>query len=100
MFYVAHLSGWDVIVVKPGLQDVCVTISASTTPVTMQPPSMYRYSLCMWRGNRVTDKKSDLSIAANSILARADELAVSPAQVNKQYNPVAEFAALSHQEIH
>ena len=54
MFYVAHLSGWDMIVGKPARQDVRATISAGTAPVTIQPPGMDRFPLRMWRGNRVT----------------------------------------------
>ena len=69
MFYVAHLSGWDMILGKPTLEDVRATISAGTALVTIQSPGMYRFPLRMWRGNRVTDQKSDLSTAANSILA-------------------------------
>ena len=40
MFYVAHLSGWDMILGKPALQDVRTTISAGRTPVTIQPAGM------------------------------------------------------------
>ena len=69
IFYVAHLSGWDMILGKPALQDVRATISAGTAPVTIQPPGMDRFPLRMWRGNRVTHQTSDLSTAANSILA-------------------------------
>ena len=99
MFYVAHLSGWDMIVGKPALQDVRAAISAGTAPVTIQPPGMDRFPLRMWRGNRVTDQKSDLSTAANTILARADELAVRAAELEDQFNPVAELATLFPKEI-
>ena len=47
MFYVAHLSGWDIILAKPVLQDVRATVSAGTAPVTIQPPGMKRFSLRM-----------------------------------------------------
>ena len=40
MFYVGHLSGWDMILGKPALQDVRTTISAGRTPVTIQPAGM------------------------------------------------------------
>ena len=53
----------------------------------------------MWLGNRVTDQKSDLSIAANSLLARADEQAVRAAELEDQFNPVVDFTALFHKEI-
>ena len=84
---------------KPALQDVRATISAGTAPVTSQPPGVDRFPLRMWRGNRVTDQKSDLSTAANSILARADELAVRAAVLEDQFNPVAEFATLFPKEL-
>ena len=48
IFYVAHLSGWDMILGKPALQDVRATISAGTAPVTIQPPGMNRFPLRMW----------------------------------------------------
>ena len=99
MFYVAHLSGWDMILGKPALQDVRATISAGTAPVTIQPPGMDRFPLRMWRGNRITDQKSDLSTAANSILARADELAVRAAELDHQFNPIVEFATLFLKDI-
>ena len=84
---------------KPALQDVRATISAGTAPVTIQPPHMDRFPLRMCRGNRVTDQKSDLSTAANSILARADDLAVRAAELEDQFNPVEEFATLFPKEI-
>ena len=99
MFNVAYLSGWDMILEQPALQDVRATITAGTAPVTVPPPSMDGFSLRMWQGNRVTDQKSDLSIASNSILARPDELAVTAAEVDDQFNPVPEFAALFPKEI-
>ena len=99
MFYVAHLSGWDIILGKPVHQDVRATISAGTAPVTIQPPGMDRFPQRMWRGNRVTDQKPDLSTAPNSILARADELAVRAAELEDQFHPVAEFATLFPKEI-
>ena len=99
MFYVAHLSGWHMILGKPGLQDVRASISAGTAPVTIQAPGMDRFPLRMWRGNRVTDQKSELSTAANSILARADEPAVRAAELEDQFNPVTEFATLFPKEI-
>ena len=99
MFYVAHLTGWDMILGKPALQDVRAPISAGTAPVTIQPPGMDRFPLRRWRGTRVTDQKSDLATAANSILARADELAVRAAELADQFNPVAEFATLFPKEI-
>ena len=68
MFYVAHLSGWDMILGKLGLQNVRATISVGAAPVTIQPPGMDRFPLHMWRGNLVTDQKSDLSTAATPSL--------------------------------
>ena len=47
MFYVAHSCAWDRIHGKPALQDVRATISAGTTPVTIQLPCRYRSSLRM-----------------------------------------------------
>ena len=99
MFYVVHLSGWVMILGKPALPDVRATISAGTEPVTIQPPGMDRFPLRMWRENPVTDEKSDLSTAANSILVRADELAVRAAELEDQFNPVVEFATLFPKEI-
>ena len=84
---------------KPALQDVRATISAGSALVTIQPPAMNRFSMRMWRGNQVTDQKPDLSTAANSILAQRDELAVRAAELDHQFNPVAEFAALFPYEI-
>ena len=69
MFNVAHRSGWHMILEKPVLRDVVATISPGTASVTMHPPCMDGFSLRMWGGNRVTDPKSDLLTAANSILA-------------------------------
>ena len=60
---------------------------------------MDRFSLRMWRGNRVTDQTSDVSTAANSIRAQADELAVRAAELENPINPVVEFAALFRKEI-
>ena len=56
------------------------TMSASTATMTIQRPAVGRLSLHMWQGNQVTDQQSELAIAANSMLTRADV--------------VAEFAAL------
>ena len=99
IFNVAHLSGWHIILGKPALQDVRATISASTEPVTLQPPAVDRYSLRTWRGNRVTDQKSDLATATNSSHARADEIAVKAAELDNQFNLVAGFAALFRKEM-
>ena len=82
------------ILCKPALQDIRATISAGTALITIQPPGMDRFSLHMWRGNRVTDQKSNLSTAANSILTQGVELAVTAAELEDQFNPMAEFAAL------
>ena len=79
---------------KPALQDVRATIPARTAPVTIQPPAMDGFSLPMWRGHRVTDQESDLSTAANSMLVRADELAVRDAELENQFNPVLKLAPL------
>ena len=75
------------------------SISAGTPPVTLQPPGMDRLCLHMWREHRGTDQKSDLSTPVNSILARADELAVRAAELENLFNPVAEFTALFPKEI-
>ena len=99
MFYVAYLSGWDMIVRKHVIQYMRATISAGTAPVTIQPMSMDRFSLRMQRGDRVTDQKSDLSTPTSSILARADQREVRAAELENQFNPVLEFAALLHKEI-
>ena len=99
MCCVAHLSGWDMILEQPVLQNVRATIPAGTAPVTIQPTGMDRFPLPMWRSNRATDQESDLSTAANSVLARADELAVRAAEVEDQFNPVVEFATLCTKEI-
>ena len=88
-FYVAHLSGCDMILGKPALQPVRATIPAGTAPVTIQAPGIDRFPLRMWRGKRVTDHKSDSSTAANSILARAEELPVRAAGRGDQFNPLA-----------
>ena len=79
MFYVAYSSAWDMIIVKPALQVVRGPISAGTAPVTIEPTGMDEFSLRMWKGYGVTDQKPDLSTAWNSILARADKLAVRAA---------------------
>ena len=81
MFYVAHLSASDMIRGQPALQDARATISAGTGTVTIQSTRMDRFYLRMWRGNLVTDQKSDLETAANSMLARADVLAVRGAEL-------------------
>ena len=99
MIYVAHSSGCDMILGKPALRDTRATISPGTEPVPMQPTGMDRFSLRMWGGNQVTDPKSDLWTAANSILARADELAVRAAEWGYQCYPVVEFAARFPKEI-
>ena len=94
MFYVAHLSGWDVILRKPELQNIRATIFAGTAPVTSQRPGMVRFYLRIWQGNQVTVQKSHLATAANTILARADELVVRAAELENQYTRVVDFAAL------
>ena len=60
---------------------------------------MDRFPLRMWLGNGVTDEKPDLSTATNSILAREDELAVRAAELENQFNPIAEFDILFPQDI-
>ena len=42
MFYEVHLSGWDMILGKPALQDVRATISAGSAAVKFQPPGCNR----------------------------------------------------------
>ena len=81
---------------KPVLQDVQATISAGTAPVTIQPRGMDRFFLPTWRGNPLTDQKSDLSTATNSILAKADELAVRAVELENRFNPVIAFATPFH----
>ena len=83
---------------KPVLPDVVATISAGTAPVTIQAPCMDRFSRHVWRGNGVTDPKSDLLTDANCILARAYELAVRAVELDNQFNPVVEFAVLFNKE--
>ena len=60
---------------------------------------MDRFAVRMWRGNRVPDQKSDLLRPANSIFARADELAVSAAELDNQFYTDPEFATLFPKEI-
>ena len=60
---------------------------------------MKTFSLRMWRGTRVIDQKSNMSTAANSMLAQADELAVSDAKRKNECNAVAELAPLFQKEI-
>ena len=74
-------------------------MSASAAVVTMQPAAMARFFLFMWRGNRVTDQPSDLSTAANSILTHEDELALRRAELENEFNVVAEFAVLFTEEL-
>ena len=99
MFYVADVAGWDRILVKPVLQEVRGSISAGTTTVNMHSSGMERFSLQMWRANWVTDQKCDMSTAANSILARVNNLAIRAADLENQFNTVAEFATLFPNEI-
>ena len=75
------------------------TISAGTAPVTMQHSSMDRFSQRMWRGNHLTDQKSDLLTAANFMHIWANELAMRAAELKNQFHAVVEFAALFHKEI-
>ena len=65
----------------------------------MQPSGLNRFSLQMWRANCVSDQKSDISTAANSILARVDEVAIRAADQENQFNPVAEFATQFRNEM-
>ena len=51
---------------------------------------MDKFTLRMGRVNRVTDQTSDLSTAANSIVAPADELAVRAVELANQFYTVAE----------
>ena len=60
---------------------------------------MDRFLLRMWRGNSITYQKSDLLTAANSILARAHELAVRAAELEAQFHPFTEFATLFSKQI-
>ena len=99
MFYVVYLSEWDEIVGKPTLPDVRPTIPVVTAPVTIQPPGTDRLAPRMWRGNLVTEQKSALSTAPHSMLARVDELAVRAAELENQFNPLAECATLFPNEI-
>ena len=87
------------IIGKPTLQDVRTTITAGTAPVTIQLPDMHRASPHMWRGNRVTNEKSELSTAANYILAGEDEVPLRAAELENHCNSVADFTALFPQEI-
>ena len=75
------------------------TISAGTGPLNIQPPGIDRLSLRMWSGNPVTDKTSALSTAANSILARGNELVVRAVELENQFTPIAEFATRFRKEI-
>ena len=70
------------------------TISAGTAPVTNQPPGMDRFPMHMWQGNPVTDPKSDVLTAANSILVRVDEHGVRAVELENLFNLVGEFATL------
>ena len=99
IFYEAQLSGWDMMLRRPRLQDIRATISAGTASGIIQPRSMDRFCLRMWRGNLVTDQKYDLSTAVNSILTQADELAVRAAELGNRFNPVVEYPALFRKQI-
>ena len=46
-FYIAHLAGWDIILVEPALSTINAQISACKEPVTIQPPNMQRFPLIM-----------------------------------------------------
>ena len=46
-FYVAHLSGWDMILAEPALSTANAQISSSKEPVTMQPPNMQCFPVTM-----------------------------------------------------
>ena len=84
---------------KPILYNVSATMAAVIAAVTILLPAMNRFPFHTWRGTLVTDQKSDLSTAAESILARADELAVRGAKLDNQVNAIAEFANLFAKEI-
>ena len=51
-FYVAHLSGWDMIFGEPALSAINAQISTSKEPVTIQPSNIQRFPLTVWQRRR------------------------------------------------
>ena len=99
-FYVAHLSGWNMILEEPSLSAANVQISASKEPVTIQPPNMQRFPLTVWQKPRTQARlrSATIKITCEKVTdySNEDEVAIviASSKVAKQFNSVKEFPNL------
>ena len=101
-FYVAHLSGWDLILGEPALTSINAVISAGKSPVTIQPAGMERFTLTAWKVTKAF--QSNVPTATQWIddyYPNDKEVVVTTAAANIQetFDPVKEFPQLFPKEI-
>ena len=96
-FYVAHLSGWDMILGEPALSAVKEQISASKDPVTIQPLNMQWFPLTVWQRPRtqVRFRSEAIKFTCEQVTDYSDEdadtIVIAQPKVARQFNPVIEF---------
>ena len=99
-FYVAHLSGWDMILGEPALSAANAQISASKEPVTVQPPNMQRFPLMVWQRPRTqaSFRSATIKITCEEVRDYIDEnedaIVIALSKVEVKFNPVKEFPNL------
>jgi len=99
--YVAHLTGWDMILGKPALTALNALIPAGPKPVTIQPEGLARFALKEWRKaglatGQVTSAALFIEEEAPDHLLRLIGFMVSAMSFgeNREFNPFVEFAQL------
>jgi hypothetical protein len=99
-FYVAHLSGWDMILGEPALSSVKALIPATKEAVTIQPPNMQRFPLTVWQRKRPQAgfRSAAIQITCEEVTDYSDEeedaIVIASSKVEEQFNPVKEFPNL------
>jgi len=99
--YVAHLTGWDIILGKPALTALNALIPAEPKPVTIQPEKMAHFALKEWRKaglatGQVTSAALFIEDEVPDYLLPLFEFMVSAMNLgeSREFNPFVEFAQL------
>ena len=99
-FYVAHRSGWDMILVEPASNAVNAQISASKEPVTIQASNMQQFLLTVCQRPRIQASfiSATMKITCEADTDYGDEeedaIVIASSNLGEQFNPVKELPNL------
>ena len=100
IFYVEHLSGWDMIYGEPALSASYAQISASKEPVTTQPSHMQWFPPTVYQKPRTqaSFRSGTIKMSCKEVSDYSDKdkdpMAIASSEVEKQFNSVKEFPHL------